>query len=235
MEEIMSEQSRKIVFITGGTDGLGKAIAKALAPNHDVIISSANASKTEAVARELGVEFAVADVRNFDSINAAVNSVIENHSRIDCFINCAGLWIEGELETNDPEKMREVLEVNLLGVMYASKAVAPHMKQQHAGMIINVSSKSGLSHKPERSVYNASKWGVTGFTKCLADDLKQHGIVVTGLFPGKMNTKLFERAGNPKQMDNAIETEEVARLVRFLLDAPSNVVYPEIGVRHISE
>jgi NAD(P)-dependent dehydrogenase (short-subunit alcohol dehydrogenase family) len=231
----MSEQSRKVVLITGGTDGLGKAIAKKLAPNHTVVISSANAQKVEAVAHELGVESVVADVRDFASIEQAINQVYENHKHIDVLINCAGLWIEGELESNDPEYMREVLEVNLLGLMYASKAVVPLMKQQNAGMIINVSSKSGLSHKPERSVYNASKWGVTGFTKCLADDLKQHGIVVTGLYPGKMNTKLFERAGNPKQMDNAIETEEVARLVEFLLGAPANVVYPDVGIRHISE
>lgn len=231
----MSEQSRKVVLITGGTDGLGKTIAKQLAPNHTVVISSANAQKAEAVAHELGVESVVADVRDFASIQQAINQVYENHKHIDVLINCAGLWIEGELESNDPEYMREVLEVNLLGLMYASKAVVPIMKQQNAGMIINVSSKSGLSHKPERSVYNASKWGVTGFTKCLADDLKQYGIAVTGLFPGKMNTKLFERAGNPKQMDNAIETEEVARLVEFLLGAPSNVVYPDVGIRHISE
>ena len=231
----MSEQSRKVVLITGGTDGLGKAIAKTLSPNHSVIISSANAQKVEAVAHELGVESTVADVRQFASIQQAVNSVIENHKRLDVLINCAGLWIEGELESNDPEYMREVIEVNLLGIMYATKAVVSIMKQQHSGLIINVSSQAGLSHKSERCVYYASKWGVTGFTKCLADDLKQHGIAVTGLFPGKMNTKLFERAGNPKQMENAIETEEVARLVAFLLDTPSNVVYPDIGVRHISE
>ncbi len=231
----MSEQSRKVVLITGGTDGLGKAIAKTLSPNHSVIISSANAQKVDAVAHELGVESVVADVREFSSIQQAVNQVIENHKHIDVLINCAGLWIEGELESNDPEYMREVLEVNLLGIMYATKAVVSIMKQQHFGLIINVSSQAGLSHKPERSVYYASKWGVTGFTKSLADDLKQHGIAVTGLFPGKMNTKLFERAGNPKQMENAIETEEVARLVAFLLDTPVNVVYPDIGVRHISE
>lgn len=231
----MSEQSRKVVLITGGTDGLGKAIAKTLSPNHDVIISSANHEKSEAVARELGVESVVADVREFASIEQAVNTVIENHKRIDCLINSAGLWIEGELETNDLEYMREVMEVNLLGLMFTSKAVVPHMKQQNSGLIINVSSQAGLNHKAERSVYSASKWGVAGFTKCLADDLKQHGIAVTGLYPGKMNTKLFERAGNPKQMDNAIEAEEVARLVAFLLDTPSNVVYPDIGLRHISE
>jgi NADP-dependent 3-hydroxy acid dehydrogenase YdfG len=226
---------RKVVFITGGTDGLGKAIAKQLAPNHDVVISSWNAQKAEQVAQELGVEFTVADVRNFDSINTAINSVIENHRRIDCLINCAGIWIEGDIESNDPEKIKEVVEVNLLGLMYTTKGVVEKMKQHKSGLIINVSSQAGLSHKPERSVYYASKWGVTGFTKSVADDLKQHGIAVTGLYPGKMKTNLFERAGNPKQMDNAIETEEVARLVRFLLDAPSNVVYPEIGVRHISE
>lgn len=226
---------KKVVFITGGTDGLGKTIAAQLHPQHDVIISSANAAKTEQVANELGIDHRVADVRNFDSINSAVTSVIESHTRIDCLINCAGIWIEGELAQNDPHRIREVLDINLLGTMYAAKAITPFMRKQQAGLIINVISQGGLSHKQERSVYYASKWGVVGFTKSLADELKQYGIAVTGLYPGKMHTTMFERAGNPKQLNNAIETEEVARMVAFLLDAPAHVVYPDIGVRHILE
>ncbi len=229
----MSEQSRKVVLITGGSDGLGKAIAKELAPNHEVIISSANGQKAEAIAHELGVEYVVADVRQLAQSEQAVAKILENHGRLDCLINSAGLWIEGELDGNEPERIQEVVDVNLTGLMYATKAVIPQMKQQGSGLIVNVCSQAGINHKALRSVYNATKWGVTGFTKSLADDLGQYGIGVTGLYPGKMKTKLFEKAGNIKKLDDAIETEEVARLVSFLLSAPEKVYYPEVGVRHV--
>ena len=161
----------KTILISGGSDGLGKALAEKLVRNNKVIILANNAEKTEKVAKELGTDFVVADVSNYQNIRSAVEEIIKRHKTIDCLINNAGLWIEGALENNDPEQIAKVMAVNATGSILLTHAVLPHMKENKKGRIINVISQAGLGAKAERSVYNASKWAMTGFTKSLAQEL----------------------------------------------------------------
>lgn len=149
-------------------------------------------------------------------------------------INNAGLWIQEELDTNDYDRIQDVIGVNLLGTINVSKAVIPNMKENKDGLIININSQAGINHKAERAVYNASKWGVTGFSKSLQDEVAKYGIRVTDVLPGMMKTDMFNKMNITKNMANGLDTKEVARLVQFIIDTPSDVMIPEVGIKNIN-
>jgi len=219
----------KTILISGGSDGLGKAIAARLAPNNKVIILSPTEEKLKTVAEEIGCEYRVCDVRNY----AAVERVVNGLGSIDCLINNAGLWIQGPLDENDPQRIHEVLEVNTLGTINLTKAVIPGMKQQKSGLVINVISQAGLYAKAERSVYNASKWAITGFTKSIQSELAPFGIGVTGLYPGMLKTDMFSKMGIEKDMSKGLDTEDVAKTIEFMLSFDKPTLFSEIGIKHL--
>lgn len=224
---------KKIVLITGGSDGLGKAIAKRLSPKYQVVILSPSAEKLKITAEEIGCDYMVADVSHYMGMVKSVAKLISKYRRLDCLINNAGLWIEGELENNDFERIEKVIKVNNLGVIFTSKAVIPHMKKQKSGLIININSQGGFYAKSERAVYSATKWGITGFTKSLQPELARYGIGVTGIYPGGMKTKMFEKAGAKKDSKDLLEPDEVAKVIEFLLSLDPTTVLPEIGIKFI--
>jgi short-subunit dehydrogenase len=219
----------KTILITGGSDGLGKAIASRLTVNNKVIILSPHEDKLRQAAEELGCEYKVCDVRDYAQIEKTVQEI----GTIDCLVNNAGLWIEGPLDENNPQQIHEILEVNTLGTINMTKAVTPTMKQQKSGRIINVISQAGLHAKPERSIYTASKWAITGFTKSIQAELAPFGVGVTGLYPGKLRTDLFSKAGVEKNMDDALDTDEVAKAVEFILGLESTTLLPEVGIKNL--
>jgi len=138
------------------------------------------------------------------------------------------------LEENDNDRIKKVIEVNLLGTITMTKAVIPSMKSNSNGLMININSQAGINYKAERVVYNASKWGVTGFTKSLQPELSKYGIRVTDLLPGKMVTDMFKKENIEKSMEDGLDTKEVARVIKFLLETSSDVMIPEIGIKNIN-
>lgn len=219
----------KTILISGGSDGLGKTIAAHLSANNKVIILSPNEEKLRKASEEIGCEYKVCDVRDY----AQVGKVVGELESVDCLVNNAGLWIEGALDDNDPDYAKQVLEVNVLGVINLTKAVAPLMKKQKAGLIININSQGGLYAKAERGVYTATKWAITGFTKAMQPELAPFGIAVTGLYPGKMKTDMFKKMGIDKKLDDGLDTQEVAKTVEFLLSFDKPTMFPEVGIKNI--
>lgn len=223
----------KVIVITGGTDGLGKEIASVLSPNNSVIILSPTVEKLKNASKEINSDYENCDISKWGDIKRSVASIINKYKRIDCVISCAAIWIQDELDTNDPIRIKRTIEVNLTGQILLTKAFIPQMKKQKEGLFIFINSQAGLYHKAERSVYNASKWGLTGFTKSLQAELAKYGIGVTGIYPGKMNTKMFEKMGIQKDMSDSLDPVYVAKIIEFVLEQPNNVVFPEIGIKNI--
>jgi hypothetical protein len=224
---------KKVIVISGGSDGLGYETAKLLSPKHAVIILSNDRKKLEKAAEELSCDFEVCDVSKPEEVQKAVDDVVRKNGRLDCLVNNAGIWIEGELTENDPEHIKRALEVNTFGAIILARAVLPQMKKQKQGLIINVISQAGLYGKPERSVYDASKFAITGFTKSLQMEVAKYGTRVTGLYPGKMKTGLFKKAGYTKDLSDAIEPLEVAKTIEFVISNKDTTLFPEIGVKDI--
>lgn len=225
---------KKTILITGGSDGLGKTLTEELSKENNVIILATNEDKLKVVAKENNCSYKVCDVSNYNCVEKTINEIIKDYNKIDVLINNAGLWIQEELDTNDYDRIKDVIGVNLLGTINVSKAVIPIMKINKDGLILNINSQAGINHKAERVVYNASKWGVTGFSKSLQDEVAKYGIRVTDVMPGMMKTDMFNKMNITKNMANGLDTKEVARLVQFIIDTPSNVMIPEVGIKNIN-
>lgn len=224
----------KTIVITGGSDGLGKSLAEFLSPNNNVVIIANNEDKLKEVSQKNKCKYKVCDVSKYENVEIVIKEILVEFSKIDVLINNAGLWIQEELETNDSGRIKDVIEVNLLGTINVSKAVVPNMKNQRDGLIININSQAGINHKAERVVYNASKWGVTGFSKSLQDEVDKYGIRVTDVMPGMMKTNMFNKLNITKNMENGLDTKEVARLIQFIIDTPKDVMIPEVGIKNIN-
>ena len=223
--------TKKVIVISGGSDGLGKELAKTLSGKSTVIVIGRNEQKTMAAAAECGCAYAVADVGNAEAITHAVAEIAKTYGAIDCLINNAGSWIEGPVDTNSLASIKETIQTNTLGTIFLTSLVVPHMKKQHAGRIINVISTAGLTTKADRSVYHASKWAITGFTRSLAMELSPFGIGVTGFYPGAMKTDFFKKAGLEKNMDEHMDLAEAVRCLQFIIDTDPSVSISDLSIR----
>ncbi len=224
----------KIIVITGGSDGLGKTLTEDLSKDNKVIILATNEKKLKTVAKENNCDYFVCDITDYNAVDAIIEKITRKHSKVDVLINNAGLWIQEELDQNDSDRIKEVIEVNLLGTINVTKAVIANMKSNKDGLIININSQAGINYKAERVVYNASKWGITGFTKSLQPELAKYGIRVTDVMPGMMKTDMFKKMNIEKNMNNGLNTKEVSRLIRFIIDTSSDVIIPEVGIKNIN-
>ena len=225
---------KKVIVITGASDGLGKTLTECLSKENNVIALATTEEKLQKVAEDNNCNYKVCDVSDYHQVEKCTNEIIGEFGKIDILINNAGLWIQEELEENDEKRIHDVIDVNLLGVIYMTKAVIPIMKKNQDGIIININSQAGINHKAERVVYNASKWGVTGFSKSLQDEVAKYGIRVTDIMPGMLKTDMFNKMNIKKNMENGLDTKEVARLVKFIIDTPKDVMIPEVGIKNIN-
>lgn len=224
----------KTIVITGGAEGLGKTIAKRLVGKNKVILLDLNEKLLQKTAAELKCESVTCDITDAEQIKSVIDS-IQSKQNIDVLINNAGIWIQGLLEEADDKRIKQIFEVNCLGTVLTTKSVLPNMKKRNEGTIINIVSIAGLSAKPERSIYNSSKWAMTGFTRCLQQELKGTNIRVTGIYPGFMKTKLFENAGNSRSSyDEALDPDELAKTVEFILSLNQTTFFPDITIKNIN-
>ena len=225
---------KKVIVITGASDGLGKTLTESLSKENNIIALATTEEKLQKVAEDNNCNYKVCDVSDYHQVEKCTNEIIEEFGKIDILINNAGLWIQEKLEENDEKRIHDVIDVNLLGTIYMTKAVIPIMKKNQDGIIININSQAGINHKAERVVYNASKWGVTGFSKSLQDEVAKYGIRVTDILPGMLKTDMFNKMNIKKNMENGLDTKEVARLVKFIIDTPKDVMIPEVGIKNIN-
>jgi NAD(P)-dependent dehydrogenase (short-subunit alcohol dehydrogenase family) len=209
----------RTAVVTGGGRGIGAAVARALAARGlQVTVFARTARQLEEVVRAGGAALAVAgDVRREED----VRRLREVHERalgpVDVLVNGAGILVRGPAEDLSAEAFRSVLEVNLLGPFLCAREVIPGMKARRRGRIVNVASISGTLGTPLASPYNASKWGLIGLTKCLAEELRASGVQCLSVSPGSVDTEMLAQTPFPP----AMTPDEVARVVAFAaLDAP---------------
>ncbi|MES2971704.1 MAG: SDR family oxidoreductase [Patescibacteria group bacterium] len=228
----------KHVLITGGSNGLGKVTAvKLVESGFSVTILSQDLETTKAAAEETGCNYVIADVADHNALQTAVKEAVHT-APIDILINNAGMWIQGELESNELENIKRVMEVNVLGVIYTTQAVITGMKERKRGRIINIMSQGGLYAKAERSVYTASKWALTGFTKTMQLELKPFNISVDAFYPGALKSPdekdIFSKAGNKRDMSKALDMSHVADAIAYACKLPDGVRVTELGIESLS-
>lgn len=225
----------KVIVITGGSEGLGKAIAKRLIKDKKVIIISNNEEKLKKTATEIQCDYVVCDVTNYKQIENAIDTILKKYINIDILINNAGVWLEGDLTENTFEKISNCIDVNTKGPIYMTKAVLPNMYKNKSGLIINVCSQASFDNDDYSVVYNASKWAMRGFNRSIQRDISKKGVKVTGFYPGFMQTNLFKKAGNDYDTSTGLEVEKVAKAIEYIINVDSDVIIPEMGIKDIEE
>jgi NAD(P)-dependent dehydrogenase (short-subunit alcohol dehydrogenase family) len=177
----------KIILITGGSSGLGKAIGEFL--HHKGFIVYGTSRNPENITNSVFPLIAL-DVRNVESIEAAVAKVISISGRLDVVINNAGVGIIGPLEEIPTAEIRNNFETNLFGPIEVMKAVLPHMREQKSGLIINITSIAGYMGLPYRAVYSASKGALEYVTEAVRMEVRPFGIEITNVAPGEFSTNI---------------------------------------------
>lgn len=222
----------KTIVITGASDGLGKALAEKLAPGHKVIILARNQAALKEIAERINCSYYVCDVRDAKQVAATFDKISAEHGKIDILVNSAGVIVNGELVDTPDETIEDVITTNTLGTIYTTKAALIRMKAQKEGQIINVVSTAGITAKATRSIYNASKWAITGFTKAIQEEAAEYNVRVSGFYPGTIRTKLFAKAGLPLN-GRALTTEQAVKAIEFIINTDEDVLIPELGIRPV--
>ncbi len=234
----------KNVIITGAANGVGKAVANLL-KGENLILIDIDKDNLPETAKETNSEYYLCDLTNVDKINEVIRNICEKYNKIDCLINCAGMWISGDMsklqepifeEMNDLNRIKRVIDTNVFGTIAMVKIIFPIMKKQGYGQIININSQSGVICEPPFPIYNATKHSTYAFRKAIQDDLARNNIKITDVCPGLTKTDFYVRANNelPKEiMNTGLTPEDVAKTVKYVFDLPHEITIPSIEVRHI--
>lgn len=234
----------KNIIITGAGDGVGKAIATLL-KNENLILVDIEKENVEKVAKQINQKSFVCDVSDVKHVKKLKDFVLKTFDKIDCLINCAGMWTKGELsqlcinhfaQINDLERVKKLIDTNLFGIVAMINEFSPMMINQNYGQIININSQSGVNVEEFCPVYNASKHGGYAYRKAIQRDLAKHNIKITDVCPGLIKTNFYIRA-NDKLPDEimclGLEAEDVAQTVLYIMNLPHEITIPSIEVRHI--
>jgi 3-oxoacyl-[acyl-carrier protein] reductase len=224
----------KIAVITGGTKGIGRAIAeRLLKEGAKVFVCARDKSNLKKSLEELSalgrVEGEVCDVRSESQVRSMIEECVRVFGGVDILVNNAGVGVFKTVEETTPDEFEWVLQTNLFGTFYACHHAIPLMKER-GGHIINISSLAGQNAHPKMSAYNASKFALNGFTEAMMQEVRQDNIKVTLICPGSVNTEF----GDQKVSDEKawqIQPEDIAEVVAELLNQKSNVISSKVEIR----
>ncbi|WP_413513888.1 SDR family oxidoreductase [Myroides odoratus] len=230
----MIKVESKVVYITGGTKGIGKGIAEALLKvGYKVAISGRSLEDAQQVARELGTSNQIIGVASnvtqyTDEVDAVAN-IVAHFGRLDVVIANAGVGIFASIEDLSLEDWNAMIDTNLTGAFHTLKASIPQLKQ-NKGYYISVASLAGINFFATASGYNASKFGVVGFTQAAMLDLREYDIKVTTILPGSVASNFNNHT--PSEKDSwKIQPEDIGELVVDLLKMNPRSLPSKIEIR----
>lgn len=213
----------KVAIVTGGTKGIGRGIAEALIGKQaNVCISARKESEIEEATESLNklgggkASGFTCDVRAHSEVKSLFARAASQFGGIDVLVNNAGIGIFAPVEEMSPDDFRTVLETNLFGVFYCCHEAIPLMKSRGGGYIINISSLAGANPHPRMAAYNASKFGLNGFSEALMQEVRHDNIKVSYIMPGSVNTAFGGDMPN-EQNSWQLQPSDIAGVVIDLL------------------
>jgi NAD(P)-dependent dehydrogenase (short-subunit alcohol dehydrogenase family) len=220
----------RVGFITGASRGVGAAVARAF---HGDGMKVALASRSgDDLGIGLGLE---CDVRSPDSVAAAVDATVAEFGGIDVVVANAGVGAYGPFLEMDPDDVEAMIDINLKGTLYTARFTLPHVIERK-GDFVSLASVAGLRAFPGEAVYNASKFGMVGFTRSLDHELREQGVRVTNIAPGGIATDFAMGSGRtPDSVEGMMTAEEVADVVLFAVNQPRGLRMMTVSFRPMNE
>ncbi|MQA88776.1 MAG: SDR family oxidoreductase [Gemmatimonas sp.] len=229
--------SGKAAVVTGGTKGIGYAISKSLAEaGADVVLCARDEATVAEVAKRLDEENRGSvlgvrcDMRRPESVEGLITSAVDRFDRLDILINNAGIGAFGPIDELSIETWHQVIETNLNGVFYACHAAVPHMRRGGGGWIINIGSLAGKNPFAGGAAYNASKFGLLGFSEAMMLDVRQDDIRVSCIMPGSVATH-FSGPGSHGSTEWKLQPEDVAEMTLDLLSFSARALPSRVEMR----
>lgn len=231
----------KTVIVTGASDGIGKQVALKLASKGALLaLVGRNEERLNQVKEEclrLGsnkVEYFVCDISKLDEVKQTVNNTISSFKTVDILLNIAGIWQKlNTLENISDKEIDDVIDIDLKGTLYFTKYVLKYFKtKDNEAIILNVSSRSGVTGQEGQNIYTAAKWGVTGFSESLKSDLKGSKIRVATIFQGGTDTEMFRKTGEDFKQEKFIKPEDLAEVIFFMLSRPPQIWLHDVRIEY---
>jgi 3-oxoacyl-[acyl-carrier protein] reductase len=227
----------KVALVTGGSRGIGLAVARALVERGAQVAITATSDTTlqagAAVLKEVGGAAAVlpvrADARRSEEVEHAVGTVVKHFGGLDVLVNNAGIGLFRPVTEMTVEEWHRVIDTNLNGVFYACHAALPHLRARGGGWIISISSLAGVNAFPAAAAYCASKAALNAFSEALMQEVRQDGIRVSYVMPGSVRTDFASTAGQNDEWKLA--PEDVAQVVIDLIAHPSRSLPSRVEIR----
>jgi 3-oxoacyl-[acyl-carrier protein] reductase len=226
----------RVAVVTGGTRGIGEAIARRLSADGFAVFVSGRTEKSVRAAVErfenegLEIRGIAADARKEEDQKRLLESAAREGGRLDVLVNNAGIGHFDSVEKLAPERFREVLETNLFGPYYAIHHAAPLMKKSGGGFIVNIASLAGVNAFAGGAAYNASKFGLLGFSDAAMLDLRHAGIRIAAVLPGSVATEWAHSHGD-RDGSWMLKPEDVAEAVADLVAFPDRAIPSRIDLR----
>ncbi|WNJ21009.1 SDR family NAD(P)-dependent oxidoreductase [Pontibacter sp. G13] len=221
----------KTALITGVSKGLGKAFAEALLNQGTKVIGW---GRTAPDFEHPNLHFYAVRVQDADEVKRAYLETLEAHGIVDFLINNAGFGQFALIEDLEATAWEAMFEVNVKAMFLVSQAWVPDMKYRGSGHIINISSVAGRTGVAYGTGYNASKFGVAGFSESLFQEVRKAGVKVSTIYPGAVSTGFFDEIPGTGAHDNMLKPEEVASTVVHILNTPPNCLIREVEIRPLN-
>jgi len=224
---------QKTILITGGSGGIGRACARLLVENgHRVILVARGEEGLARASQDIPTHQILtirADVTRAKEVDRMVAEALAWSDRIDVLINNAGAAFTGLVETFPVEQWQRLLDTNLTSVFLCCRALIPVMKRQGEGHIVNMASVASKFTPPEWAPYCATKFGLVGLSRALHEEVRKDGIRVTLLYPGSVDTPLWDTFPNNFKRDAMMSADDVARAVLYTIEQPRHIVVDELS------
>lgn len=214
--------------VTGASSGLGKAVTQLL--SNDGWNIFALARTINQVKFQANVQKISCNIRDITEIGEAFTIIDSKASSIDLLVNCAGKGLMKPFEDTTKEEIMDIFGVNLKGNIYIAQEVYQRMIPHKKGHIINVGSTSSIKAREMEVIYCASKWGLRGFNESLRLEAKQHGIYVTGIYPGGMNSQNFWRIVPGKDTSSYMNPQAVANQIMHIVNQTKDTAITEVVI-----
>jgi NAD(P)-dependent dehydrogenase (short-subunit alcohol dehydrogenase family) len=218
-------------LVTGGSRGIGLAIARMLAEEGFALtLAARSAERVEAAAEGLGALGVAADVSEAEDCERLLAEHLERHGGLDVLVNSAGIGIGGNVETLSTKHIDLQLDVNIRGLVLVTRAAIPHLRKSR-GLVVNLASIAGTMATPGLSIYGASKAAVISFTRSLNEELDADGVRATALCPGFVDTDMAAWSGIPGE--EMIQPDDCAEVVRLLLRLTPKARIPQVVIERV--